>query len=63
MGFADGVWILSRTQPDFSPLDFHQRWTGEVSPDGKTISGRWEISHDDGATWELDFELRYERIT
>ncbi|HEX2191621.1 MAG TPA: hypothetical protein VHH09_00355 [Acidimicrobiales bacterium] len=61
MGFENGVWTLSRTKPDFSPLEFHQRWTGTFGPDGNTISGRWEICHD-GTTWELDFELRYERV-
>ena len=62
MGFTDGVWTLSRSEPDFSPLDFRQRWTGTFSPDGNTIAGRWEICHD-GVTWEHDFDLRYERIT
>jgi len=62
MRFADGVWTLTRSEPDFSPLDFRQRWSGRFSPDGNTITGRWERSHD-GATWEHDFDLRYERIT
>jgi uncharacterized protein YndB with AHSA1/START domain len=62
MGFAGGVWTLSRSEADFSPLDFRQRWTGSFSPDGNTITGRWETCHD-GTTWEHDFDLRYERIT
>ena len=62
MGFADGVWKLSRTEPDHSPLDFRQRWSGTFSPDGKTIEGRWEIAHGDG-DWEHDFELRYQRVS
>jgi hypothetical protein len=61
MTFERGVWTLSRTEPDFSPLNFHQRYTGEFSEDGNTIDGRWEISHDDGATWKLDFGLVYRR--
>ena len=61
MGFEGGVWTLSRTEPDFSPLDFRQRWTGTVSPDGDAITGSWEICQD-GATWEHDFELRYQRL-
>ena len=61
MGFADGVWTLARGEPDFWPLDFHQRWSGTFSPDGNTITGRWESSSD-GADWEHDFGLRYERI-
>jgi hypothetical protein len=63
MTFENGIWTLSRTKPDFSPLDFHQRYTGEFSEDGNTIDGRWEISHDAGATWELDFGLVYRRIS
>ncbi len=59
MGFAGGVWTLERNEPDFSPLDFRQRWTGTFSPDGGTITGRWEIAHGDD--WETDFDLRYER--
>ena len=59
MGFEDGVWTLSRDEPDFSPLDFRQRWRGRLA--GDTIVGAWEICHD-GTTWEHDFELRYSRI-
>ena len=45
MSFEDGVWKLWRDEPDFSPLDFAQRYTG--------------ISSDDGKTWEHDFDLTY----
>jgi hypothetical protein len=51
-----------RHAPDFSPLDFHQRWLGRFSADGDTIGGRWETSPD-GRHWELDFELPYHRLT
>ncbi|WP_214401834.1 hypothetical protein [Pseudonocardia lacus] len=61
MTLADGVWTLLRTEPDFSPLDFAQRFVGEFDPDATTIAGRWEQSHDGGRTWELDFELTYRR--
>jgi hypothetical protein len=61
MTFADGEWTLLRTEPDFSPLDFSQRYTGTFSPDGDVIEGRWETSDDLGATWTLDFELDYRR--
>jgi hypothetical protein len=54
----DGLWKLWRDEPDFSPLDFSQRFTGTFSADGKTIAGRWEICHD-GKTWEHDFDLTY----
>jgi hypothetical protein len=60
MSFDDGVWKLWRDEPDFSPLDFSQRFTGTFGEDGITISGRWEISHD-GTTWEHDFDLTYTR--
>ena len=61
MSLSDGVWKLERSSADFSPLDFSQRFTGEFSDDGKTISGRWEICHD-GSTWEHDFDLTYIRV-
>jgi hypothetical protein len=58
MSLAEGVWKLWRDEPDFSPLDFSQRYTGTFSDDGKTITGAWEICHD-GKTWEHDFDLIY----
>jgi hypothetical protein len=61
MGFGEGVWTLSRTKADFSPLDFSQRFTGTFSDHGRTIQGRWQICHD-GSTWEHDFELVYRRV-
>jgi hypothetical protein len=60
MSLEDGVWTLRREAPDFSPLDFAQRYTGTFSDDGTTIEGRWEIAHD-GSTWEHDFDLTYVR--
>jgi hypothetical protein len=60
MTFEDGVWTLSRSEPDFSPLDFHQRWRGTFSADGTSITGRWEQSAD-GADWNHDFDLHYQR--
>ncbi|MET0764823.1 MAG: hypothetical protein ABWY29_08155 [Blastococcus sp.] len=53
-------WTLSRTTPDFTPLDFAQRWVGRFSDDGETITGRWETSPD-GIEWQLDFHLTYRR--
>ena len=61
MTFEDGVWKLWRDEPDFSPLDFSQRYTGTFSDDGKTIAGAWEICHD-GKTWEHDFDLTYHKL-
>ena len=31
MTFSDGLWALTRESPDFSPLDFQQRFTGTLS--------------------------------
>jgi hypothetical protein len=60
MTLGDGVWTLTRTKPDFSPLSFAQRFVGRFSDDGMRIDGRWEIAHD-GTTFEHDFELIYTR--
>jgi hypothetical protein len=61
MSVADGVWKLWRDEPDFSPLDFAQRYTGTISEDGQSITGAWEINND-GQTWENDFDLTYVKI-
>jgi hypothetical protein len=61
MNFSDGVWTLLRASPDFSPLDFWQRFTGTFSDDGNTIHGRWETSSD-GSSWEQDFDLTYTKV-
>jgi hypothetical protein len=60
MTFRDGIWTLLRNTPDFTPLDFSQRFTGRFSADGNTISGTWETG--DGSNWKKDFELTYARI-
>jgi hypothetical protein len=62
MTFEDGVWTLLRDSPDFSDLHFWQRYTGTFSEDGDAIDGGWEISHDEGSTWEKDFDLDYTRV-
>jgi hypothetical protein len=60
MTFDGAAWTLERQTPDFSPLTFHQRRLGTVSPDGDTIRGRWGTSPD-GGDRELDLELTYRR--
>jgi hypothetical protein len=60
MTMSDGVWTLSREAPDFTPLPFHQRFTGTFSHAADAIDGRWETSAD-GVDWKLDFELAYTR--
>ena len=54
MSFADGVWTLSREDPDF-----HQRIVLNVTPD--RLEGRTEASEDFGKTWRKDFDLIFER--
>jgi hypothetical protein len=61
MTFRDGVWTLLRDSPDFTPLDFSQRFTGRFSADGNTILGTWEIG--DGSNWKKDFDLTYARVS
>jgi len=62
MALSDKVWTLWRDEPDFSPLDFRQRYTGTVSDDGRTITGSWEMCRD-GSPWEHDFELSYRKLS
>jgi hypothetical protein len=58
MDLSGGVWTLLRDAPDFTPLEFSQRFTGTFAADGRRIDGRWETAHD-GTAWELDFHLSY----
>jgi hypothetical protein len=60
MSFADGAWTLTRESPDFSPLDFRQRFTATFSADRSTIAGAWEKASASG-DWEHDFTLTYRR--
>jgi len=53
---ADGVWKMWREAPEFN-----QRFIGQISDDGKTISGGWEMSRD-GTNWEVDFDLKYTKV-
>jgi len=52
-----------RDEADFTPLEFCQRFTGTITDDGRTIAGTWETSHDDGATWQRDFDLTYRKLS
>ena len=60
MTIEKGIWKLWRDEPDFSPLDFAQRYTGELSEDGSRIDGQWEIK-EPGEDWRVDFTLNYVR--
>jgi hypothetical protein len=61
MTFKDGAWVLLRDEPDFTPLEFSQRFAGTIAPDGETISGAWESLGPDG-NWRKDFDLIYRKI-
>lgn len=56
MTLDGSVWTMHRAAPGF-----HQRFTGTLSDDGKTITARWEGSAD-GSAWELDFHITYVKI-
>jgi len=60
MNFDGRTWTLTRETPDFTQLDFAQRYIGEFSDDGSRITGRWEIKHA-GLDWRTDFALHYVR--
>jgi len=55
MSFAGGVWKMWRETPAF-----RQRYEGNISDDGNTITARWEKSSD-GVRWEHDFDITYTR--
>jgi hypothetical protein len=61
MTFDRGIWTLLRDKPDFSPLDFSQRFTGRFSDDGTAITAQWEMSRD-GSPWNHDFDLIYTKV-
>ena len=51
-----GQWKLAREDPDF-----YQRFVADVEAD--RISGRWEMSEDQGRNWRTDFDLTFQRVT
>jgi hypothetical protein len=56
MGLSNTEWTLSREGPPFA-----QRFRGTFSPDGRTITARWEIK-EAGEEWRTDFDLTYRRV-
>jgi hypothetical protein len=61
MTFDGRTWTLQRDAPDFTPLNFAQRYVGVLSDDGSRIDGRWESRPPDATEWEHDFDLSYVR--
>jgi hypothetical protein len=43
--------------------EFAQRFTGTISADSRKIDAKWENSPDGGATFNLDFNLTYTRVS
>jgi len=60
MTLDEQKWTLLRDQPDFTPLNFSQRFTGTFDAHGTSITATWESS-DDGEHWRKDFDLTYTR--
>ena len=60
MSFDGRTWALTRRAPDFSPLDFAQRFTADLDEAGDTLTGAWYIASE-GDEWRLDFRLTYRR--
>ena len=60
MTFGGGRWELLRVKPDFTPLQFSQRYVGQFAGDSR-IEGAWESSPD-GQNWNLDFQLNYIKL-
>jgi hypothetical protein len=61
MSLENDDWKLWRDTPDFSQLDFCQRFVGKINESGDTIKSSWEKS-DDGLHWEHDFRLIYRKV-
>jgi hypothetical protein len=57
MTLEDRVWTLFREGPDWP-----QRYIGELSEDGNTITGRLELGTELGAPLKHDFDLTYTRV-
>ena len=56
ISLAAGALRLWRDGPDFA-----QRYSAQISADGTTIDGAWEI-RDDDAGWRHDFDMCHERV-
>ena len=57
MSIGDGEWRLWREGEPFA-----QRFVGRFSEDGNAIEGRWELA-EDGASWDIDFEATYTKLS
>ena len=67
MSLYGSAWTIWRAPgEDWNGPDgpgFNQRYVGEISADGRSITGRWERGLGKaGDEWELDFPLDYVRV-
>jgi hypothetical protein len=63
MTFDGRTLTFLREKADFSELGFRQRYVGELSEDGRTITGEWQTGDLDGGEWKKDFGLTYRRVS
>jgi hypothetical protein len=56
MSFRNAHWRMWRDAPELS-----QRFYADVDLEREVISGRWEKSVDERASWEHDFNIDYVR--
>jgi hypothetical protein len=57
-GFKDGAWKMWGP----GPSGHTGRFSGQLSDDGATISGLYELSAD-GSTWRDDLAITYRRVS
>ena len=57
MSFENKVWKFSRNGDDF-----YQRMEYTVNEDGVSMKGNGEMSHDQGKTWNHDFNIEYKKV-
>ncbi len=64
-GWSDGAMVLEGIAPsdDDPGRNDLQRITWTPSGDGKQVRQLWEVSGDDGASWQVAFDGRYRRRT
>jgi hypothetical protein len=61
MSLDGRTMTLLRDAPDFTPLDFAQRFVGTIAEDGSKIEAMWQTASD-GEHWEKDFDIVYRKI-
>jgi len=57
MSFENNVWTFWR-----EGKDFFQRMHYSSNEDGTMMTGKGEMSHDQGKTWQHDFDITYRKI-